>query len=54
MERMNCEHCRQTGLEYPDCEPCQGMGFVVDEETMTIQDCPECENEPCNECSVIT
>ena len=48
--RSDCSHCNHTGQQYPECDECQGLGFIVDPETATTKDCPECENEPCNEC----
>jgi hypothetical protein len=47
---IECPHCKNTGKEIPDCEECEGRGWVndpLDDGTMT---CPECDDETCSVC----
>lgn len=47
---MNCLNCEGTGKEFPDCEVCNGKGWVVDEKFGGTMTCPYCENEGCSWC----
>jgi hypothetical protein len=50
MEYSECDHCRGTGQEFPDCETCEGNGWVDDPSDGGTMNCPKCENERCQEC----
>ena len=45
-----CKHCNGTGMEDPECEMCEGKGWIEDEENGGTMTCPECDGEECSEC----
>ena len=51
-EYVDCPSCNGTKTEFPDCDVCDGRGWIYgpslsDAGTML---CPECEGEPCSDC----
>ena len=48
-EWIECPHCNGKKMEFPDCEECEGRGWVDDPEGGTMM-CPECNGESCSEC----
>lgn len=49
--RNECEDCRGTGMMFPDCEKCEGHGWVRDPSDGGTMSCPDCDGEYCNECT---
>lgn len=47
---ITCPHCNGTGQEFPECEPCEGNGWVDDPSDDGTMECPECRNEICHRC----
>lgn len=45
-----CPHCKDSNLEFPDCETCGGNGWVYDPSNGGTMTCPECQCEPCHLC----
>jgi len=45
-----CQSCNGTGKFLPNCETCQGDGWVHDDENGGTMTCPSCENEECGDC----
>lgn len=45
-----CSECDGTGQMVPDCEVCDGNGWVYDEEEGGTMTCPECDDEKCDVC----
>lgn len=50
-EPIPCEACAGTGQAEPDCEECQGYGWVEDPSDGGTMTCPECHDEQCYECN---
>jgi len=48
--REDCTNCEGTGQAHLDCEEWGGKGWVHDEERGGTMECPECENEQCQQC----
>ncbi len=48
--RYDCPFCKGTGMANPDCETCEGNGWVEDEEDGGTKVCPDCDGEECQEC----
>ena len=49
-EDWKCEACDGTGMAEPECECCQGNGWVDDPDDGGTMTCPECFGEKCAEC----
>lgn len=49
--REECENCRGTGMMYPDCNRCDGNGWIPDPSDGGTMVCPECDSETCDQCS---
>lgn len=49
-EWVECPHCSGKKMELPDCEECEGRGWVEDEELGGTMSCPECGGETCSTC----
>lgn len=48
-EWVECPHCNGKKMEFPDCEECEGRGWVDDPDGGTMS-CPECNGESCSTC----
>ena len=48
-EWVECPHCNGKKMEVPDCEECEGRGWVDDPDGGTMT-CPECDDESCSVC----
>jgi hypothetical protein len=48
---FDCEHCQDTKLAHPDCETCEGNGWVDDPKDGGTMTCPECDGERCPHCT---
>jgi hypothetical protein len=48
-EDWKCEPCNGTGKAVPDCETCEGNGWVDDPDGGTMT-CPDCDDEKCEVC----
>lgn len=48
-EWVECPHCNGKKMEFPDCEECEGRGWVDDPDGGTMS-CPECDGESCSIC----
>ena len=48
-EWVECPHCNGKKMEVPDCEECEGRGWVDDPGGGTMT-CPECDGEYCSVC----
>jgi len=48
-EWVECPHCNGKKVEVPDCEECEGRGWVDDPDGGTMT-CPECNGETCSVC----
>ena len=49
IEWVECPHCNGKKMEVPDCEECDGRGWVDDPDGGTMV-CPECSGESCSVC----
>ena len=49
-EDWTCVHCYGYGVEFPECERCEGKGWVNDLELGGTMTCPLCDNEECSVC----
>ncbi len=49
IEWVECPHCNGKKMEVPDCEECEGRGWVDDPDGGTMI-CPECDGESCSVC----
>ena len=49
IEWVECPHCNGKKMEVPDCEECEGRGWVDDPDGGTMA-CPECNGESCSVC----
>lgn len=45
-----CEFCDGTGKMIPNCETCEGKGWVNDPSDGGTMSCPVCDNEDCDIC----
>ena len=45
-----CPYCKDTHMKYPDCETCDGNGWVDDPDDGGTMCCPECDGEECYYC----
>lgn len=45
-----CKHCNGTGRAVPDCEVCEGNGWVDDPDDGGTMTCPECNDDKCDFC----
>jgi hypothetical protein len=45
-----CEACNGTRMAVPDCETCEGNGWVYDEEDGGTMCCPDCGGDECDVC----
>jgi DnaJ-class molecular chaperone len=45
-----CSTCDGTGKEFPDCEDCEGKGWVPDPVYGGTMTCPTCNSEDCSDC----
>lgn len=45
-----CPECNGTGQLIPDCESCDGNGWVDDPSDGGTMTCPECGDEKCERC----
>jgi DnaJ-class molecular chaperone len=45
-----CTACEGTGQAVPDCEACDGHGWVDDEDEGGTMTCPECLDDKCESC----
>jgi DnaJ-class molecular chaperone len=50
-EEIECPHCGGTKKEFPECEECEGKGWVDDPDDGGTMDCPECHGEECSTCN---
>ena len=50
MNEYTCKHCEGTGYEFPNCDTCEGNGWVDDPDDSGTMTCPECNAESCSEC----
>ena len=50
VSQEDCPHCEGTGREYPNCEICEGAGWIDDPSDGWTMTCPECEAENCHIC----
>lgn len=48
---IECPHCHGKKKEFPDCEECNGCGWVEDPEDGGTMTCPACNDEVCSECN---
>lgn len=46
---LKCEVCNGTRMAVPDCEKCEGNGWVYDPTGGTMC-CPECGGDECEAC----
>lgn len=46
----HCAACEGTGKLHPNCEPCDGLGWVAKETGPGSTECPECGGEKCPDC----
>lgn len=46
-----CTPCEGTGQSVPDCEACDGNGWVDDPEDGGTMTCPECDDDKCDFCN---
>lgn len=46
-----CTECQGTGVAVPDCETCDGNGWVDDEEDGGTMTCPDCLGDRCEACN---
>jgi DnaJ-class molecular chaperone len=51
MNTITCPHCNGSGMEFPDCETCEGRGWVDDPSDGGTMSCPECYGETCSVCN---
>lgn len=49
-ESVECQHCKGTCVEFPECETCGGNGWVDDPDDGGTISCPECGGEKCSTC----
>ena len=49
-EWIECPHCHGKKKEFPDCEDCNGYGWVDDPNGGTMT-CSVCDDETCSECN---
>lgn len=45
-----CKECGGTGMLIPDCEECEGNGWVPDESDGGTMCCPACGGDECEHC----
>lgn len=45
-----CTACDGSGMAVPDCETCDGRGWVDDEEDGGTMMCPDCDGDKCDTC----
>ncbi len=48
--REDCEDCCGTGKMMPDCEKCEGNGWVYDPSDGGTMMCPDCDGVECDKC----
>jgi hypothetical protein len=49
-EEIECTHCNGTLMECPDCETCEGKGWVDDPSDGGTMCCPKCNGDECLTC----
>lgn len=48
--KFMCKACDGTGQAVPDCETCDGQGWVEDDEDGGTMTCPDCGDDKCDHC----
>ena len=49
--RDDCPNCKGTGRAEPECEECEGNGWVDDPEDGGTMTCPSCLDLDCHHCT---
>lgn len=47
---VTCPDCKGTGQFDPECEKCEGYGWVDDPSDGGTMTCPECDDQKCDTC----
>lgn len=48
--RADCSACHGTGMMFPDCDECNGYGWVPDPRDGGTKTCPKCDGAECEQC----